>query len=72
MQAHIDASARLRGHGVTLNSLVVPGALLGAVGAKGRNAMLYEQAVLLAKGGGALGEALEEDAESEGEEDEAW
>ena len=50
----------------------MPGALLGAVGAKGRNAMLYEQAVLLAAGGGALGEALEEDAESEEEDDEAW
>ena len=70
VQAHIDVPKRLRGAGVTATSLIVPEELLSAVGAKGRNAMLYEQAVLLAAGGGALGEALE-DAEGEEKDDEA-
>ena len=68
-QAHIDASARLRGPGVTLRDLIVPEELVPIVGTKGRNAMLFKQAQLLAAGGAALGEALEEDDEDEESDD---
>ena len=65
-QAHIEASARLRGEGVGMATLVVPQELQGIVGLRCRNAMLYKQAQLLASGGAvALGEACEEEVEDD-------
>jgi len=41
VQAHINVSARLRGDGGTLTSLLLPGAHLGTMGAKSLYAKLH-------------------------------